>query len=44
MKSFALAKRNFMEVWRDPLSLALTIGLPAVLLLIFQAFGQFDDL
>lgn len=44
MKSFALAKRNFMEVWRDPLSLALTIGLPAALLLIFQAFGRFDDI
>lgn len=40
----ALAKRNFIEVWRDPLSLALTVGLPAVLLLVLQAFGQFDDI
>lgn len=31
-----------MEVWRDPLSLALNAVLPAVLLLIFQSFGQFD--
>jgi ABC-2 type transport system permease protein len=44
MKSFALAKRNFMEVWRDPLSLALTIGLPAALLLALQSFGRFDDI
>jgi ABC-2 type transport system permease protein len=44
MRAFALAKRTFTEVWRDPLTLGLTIGLPAVLLLVFQAFGQFDDI
>ena len=44
MRSLALAKRSFTEVWRDPLSLALTIGLPAALLLVFQAFGRFDDI
>lgn len=40
----ALAKRNFIEVWRDLLSLGLTIALPVALLLIFQVFGQFDEL
>jgi ABC-2 type transport system permease protein len=40
----ALAKKNFIEVWRDPLALALTIGLPAVLLLVLQAFKKFDDI
>jgi ABC-2 type transport system permease protein len=44
MRSLALAKRTFTEVWRDPLALALTIGLPAALLVVFQAFGQFDDI
>ena len=42
MRSLALAKRNFKETLRDPLSLGLTIGLPAVLLLVLQAFGEFE--
>ena len=39
----ALAERNFKEVWRDPLSLGLTIGLPAVLLLILKALEGVDE-
>ncbi len=39
-----LAKRNFKEVWRDPLSLGITIALPVVLLLVLQAFSQFDEI
>ena len=42
MKSWELAKRNFKEVWRDPLSLGITIGLPVVLLLILQALKGVD--
>ncbi len=42
MRSLELAKRNFKEVWRDPLSLGITIGLPVLLLLVLQAFGKFD--
>lgn len=44
MKSNALAMRNLKETWRDPLSLGLTVLLPAALLVIFQAFGRFDDI
>jgi ABC-2 type transport system permease protein len=39
MRSLELAKRNFKEVWRDPVSLSITIALPALLLLVLQAFG-----
>jgi ABC-2 type transport system permease protein len=42
MKSWELAKRNFKEVWRDPLSLGITIGLPVALLLILQALKGVD--
>ncbi len=44
MRSLALAKRSFTEAWRDPLSLGLNIGLPVLLLVVFQALGKFDDL
>jgi ABC-2 type transport system permease protein len=44
MRSLELARRNFKEVWRDPLSLGITIALPVVLLVIFQAFGEFEDI
>lgn len=44
MRALALAKRTFTEVWRDPISLGLTIVLPAALLLVFQAFGEFEDI
>lgn len=44
MKSLELAKRNFKEVWRDPLNLGITIALPVVLLVIFQAFGEFEEI
>lgn len=43
MRSIALAKRNFIEVWRDPLSLALTIGLPVGMLLVLQLLSGVDD-
>ncbi len=36
MRSLSLAKRNLIEVWRDPLSLGLTVGLPVLLLLVLQ--------
>lgn len=42
MRSLELAKRNFREVWRDPLSLGITIGLPILLLLVLQLFGDVD--
>ena len=44
MRSLELARRNFKEVWRDPLSLGITIALPVVLLLVLQAFGEFEDI
>ena len=43
MRFTALANRNFLEVWRDLISLVLTIALPVALLLILQIFGQFDE-
>ncbi len=43
MRSLELAKKNFREVWRDPLALGITIGLPVVLLLVLQAFGEFEQ-
>lgn len=42
MRSLELAKRNFREVWRDWLSLGLTIGLPLLMLLVLQALGGVD--
>jgi len=42
MRSLELAKRNFREIWRDPLSLGITIALPVLLLLVLQAFGEVD--
>lgn len=43
MRSAELTKRNFKEVWRDPLSLALTIGLPVLMLVVLQALQNVDD-
>ncbi len=43
MRSLELAKRNFKVVWRDPLSLGITVGLPVALLLVLQAFGEFEE-
>jgi ABC-2 type transport system permease protein len=43
MRYAELAKRNFKEVWRDPLSLALTIGLPVLMLVVLQALGGADE-
>jgi len=42
MRSAELTKRNFKEVWRDPLSLGLTIGLPVLMLVVLQALGDVD--
>lgn len=43
MRSLELAKRNFKEVWRDWLSLGLTIGLPILMLVILQALEGADE-
>lgn len=43
MRYAELAKRNFKEVWRDPLSLGLTIGLPVLMLVVLQALGGVDE-
>lgn len=43
MRYSELAKRNFKEVWRDPLSLGLTVGLPVLMLVVLQAIGGVDD-
>lgn len=43
MRSLELAKRNLKEIWRDPLSLGLTIGLPVVMLLILQGLERVDE-
>jgi heme A synthase len=43
MRSAELVKRNLNAVWRDPLSLGLTVALPAVLLVGLQALGGVDS-
>lgn len=43
MRSLELVKRNVKEVWRDPLSLGLTIGLPVAMLLVLQALQGVDE-
>ena len=42
MRFMILAKRNFKEVWLDPLSIGLVIGLPVGLLLMFQPIGKLN--
>jgi ABC-2 type transport system permease protein len=42
MRAAELAKRNLKEVWRDPLSLAIALVLPLVLLLVLQSIGSED--
>lgn len=42
MRSQALAKRNFIEVWRDPLSLSLNVALPVGMLLVLQLLSGVD--
>ena len=44
MRFLELAKRNLKEVFRDPLSLGLTIALPIGLFLILQTLGRIEDL
>ncbi len=43
MRSMELAKRNLKEIWRDPLSLGLTIGLPVLMLVVLQGLGDVDE-
>jgi ABC-2 type transport system permease protein len=40
MKFLELAIRNFKEMWRDPISMGLEIGIPAAFLAIFWALGR----
>jgi ABC-2 type transport system permease protein len=40
MRFMELARRNFKEMYRDPLHLGLAIGLPVGLLLVFQAIPE----
>ena len=40
MRSLELAKRNFKEVWKDPISLGIAIVLPIGLLFILAAVGN----
>jgi ABC-2 type transport system permease protein len=40
MRFLVLAKRNLKEMYRDPLHIGLTIGLPVIMLLIFQAIPE----
>ena len=42
MRSAELIKRNLKEISRDPLSLGLTLGLPAAMLLVLQALERVD--
>ena len=42
MRFMILANRNFKEVWLDPLSIGLVIGLPVGLLLMFQPIGKLN--
>ena len=39
MKSFELARRNALELLRDPLSLGIAVALPLVLLVVLEALG-----
>ena len=40
MSFWELAIRNFKEMWRDPISMGLEIGIPAGFLVIFWALGR----
>jgi ABC-2 type transport system permease protein len=42
MRTFELARRNTLEVVRDPLSLGITVALPLVLLFTLEALGSSD--
>jgi ABC-2 type transport system permease protein len=42
MRSIELAKRNLKEMWRDPMTLGVTIALPVGLLLVLQALESDD--
>lgn len=43
MSYLELSKRNAKELWRDPLSLGLTIGLPVLMLVVLQALSDVDE-
>jgi len=38
----ALARRNFLDIWRDPLYVSLTIGLPVFMLVVLQLLSGVD--
>lgn len=40
MRFVELAKRNFKEIWRDPLSLSLAFALPTLMLFVLEALGR----
>jgi ABC-2 type transport system permease protein len=40
MKMLSLAGRNFKEIYRDPLTTSLGIGMPALLLFLFTSIGK----
>jgi len=40
MRFAELSKRNFKEMWRDPMSMGLEIGIPAGFLVMFWALGR----
>ena len=40
MKMLSLAGRNFKEIYRDPLTTALGLGMPALLLFLFTSIGK----
>jgi ABC-2 type transport system permease protein len=42
MRFMALATRNFKEVYRDPLHIGLTIGMPILVLLALHAIGRWN--
>lgn len=43
MSYLELSTRNAKELWRDPLSLGLTIGLPVLMLVVLQALNDVDE-
>ena len=43
MRFMALAKRNLKEICLDPLGILLAVGLPAVLLVVFNPIGRVES-
>lgn len=42
MRSMALARRNFLDILRDPLYVSLTVGLPVLMLVVLQLLADVD--